>query len=404
MIIKKILTYCFIASPFCFYSCNNHDMLDNSESDSIPSQRYEVLLKSSNALEDYSEVYVFNGQTPRLDFFHHQVLEILKTSGFLKMKMPEGKWNAVIVGCNESNIKDKIQKPSFVASKAAMPMWVTQPINGLLPEVPEIRTALINGLTIEANSNKEINASLERNVAKVRVVLKDGIGFKVDGTHAFLLKKVPTTLAWDGSLFPNKKEPATSNVAMKKEVRFYASSVQGHQKSDIVDFIIPAHKSLNAADTTTHKLVLGLEFTTAGSTLFKKDIIVQTVPKNNQILLLNVTAKGGVEVSVDVQEWKTVTSTDSPSFYEMSLLNSDSKVVIFQMKMLQERNWWLSLEDKENFEFENAYVAFGQITESPVTIKVRRKTAGGARSTKLNLFVEGILDPIETFTINNLIQ
>lgn len=402
MILKNKYTFWFLTLLLCLYSCGDDAVVEGYVSSDASSPRVEVVLNTSNVASNNSEIYVFNGQEPKLDYYHHKVLNIERTPEYLKMKMPEGQWNAVIVGCNEVNIHSLLNMPEFVGTKSQMPMWVTQPANNLLPEVPQIRTALVDGLIIKEDRVENASATLDRNVAKVRVVLKDGVGFKVGGQHNFLLKKVPTSLSWDGSLHPNKNNPTISSLPMSKSVRLFAAEQAGHQKSDTIDFIIPAHKSKSATDTTTHKIVLGMKLTTIGSTVFEKDVIINTVPKDNKVLLVNLTAKGGVEVAIEVADWKTVSSTESLEMYKMILKSNDSKVAKYAMSMLQERNWWVTLDDTDNFEFTNTSTTFGQKTNSPVNIEVKRKTSGQTLSTSLNLHVDGLNGLVEKFSIKDL--
>lgn len=403
MILKNKYTFWFLTLLLCLCSCGDDAVIEDYVSVDASLPQIDVVLNTSNVASNNSEIYVFNGQEPKLDYYHHKVLNVVRTPEYLKMKMPEGKWNAVIVGCNESNIHPLLMMPEFSAPKAQIPMWVTQPVNNLLPEVPQIRTALVNGLVIKEDRVENAIASLDRNVAKVRVVLKDGVGFKVGGEHRFLLKKVPTSLSWDGSLHPNKTNPTVSTLPMSKAVKLFVASEAGHQKSDTIDFIIPAHKSLNVNDTTTHKIVLGMKLTTIGSTIFEKDVVINTVPKNNKVLLVNLTAKGGVEVSVDVADWTTVSSSDNLEMYKMVLKSNDTKVAKYAMSMLQERNWWVTLDDTDNFEFTDTSITFGQLTNNPVNIEVRRKTSGQARSTNISLHIDGLNGLVEKFSITNLI-
>lgn len=402
MIYRTKYTFWLFTLLFSFLSCSSEQVTDDMSAIVSSSAEVKMLLSTTDASVGYPEIYVFNGQVPKLDFFHHKVLEVTRTPDFLKMKMPQGNWNAVILSCNEANIHAHITKPEFNIVKSEMPMWVTQPINGILPEIPQIRTALVDGLVISENITQNASAVLERNVAKVRIVLKDGVGFRTDGSHTFSLKKVPTTLSWSGSLYPNKDTPTASAHPMTKSVRLFSSQLEGHQQSDTIDFIIPAHKSLNANDTTTHKIVLGMKLETLGSTIFEKEVTIATVPKNNKVLLLNLTAKGGVEVSVDVEDWTTIASTETPEMYKMSLLSSNSKSAKYAMSMMQERNWWVTLGDTDNFEFTDASKTFGQQTAIPATIEIQRKTGGQPLSTTLNLHVEGLDGLVAKYNVTDL--
>ncbi|MDR2955395.1 MAG: FimB/Mfa2 family fimbrial subunit [Prevotella sp.] len=389
---------------FLSYSCANED---NGMSEEIVPEGLQLKFGDvSDNIRNYTDIYVFNGQDPKINHFNYKVLNVERSGNNLKMDMKVGMWNLVLVGCNEIDIRSKLISPVRYPSikRDELPMWRTTPENNILPDVPEIRTALLDGVEILHNQDKDTQASLDRNVAKVRVVLADGVGFQIGAGHTFSLKNVPTTLAWDGSLYP-KDAPETTSYAMTKAVSFSASEdIQGHQKSDTIDFIIPAHRSSSPEDISTHRITLGVNFITAGGQNFVRDIEIQTVPKTNKILLLNLTAKGGVEVKVDVKDWVTVYSSNSLDMYTIERISNTSTMATYRMNMKQERNWWVTLEDTDNFEFVDESRTFGQLTASPVDIQVIRRTAGGALSTKLNLHISGFDGLREQYDITDLVQ
>ncbi|WP_165043584.1 FimB/Mfa2 family fimbrial subunit [Dysgonomonas sp. ZJ709] len=392
----------------CF-SCGNDELAPDSRAVEVPETGTKGLqinlFNVSDNIRDYSEVYVFNGEDPNTNFFHHKILNnnIERTSESLKMTTAVGKWNFVLVACSEMDIRSRLTPPTASFIRSNTPMWVTQPSGGILPDVPEIRVATINGITITEDTYETAEAILERNVAKVRVVLADGVGFKT-GAGTVSLKNVPTSLSWDGSLFPNKNTP-TVGVPMTKTFAISNSpSISGHQVSDTIDFIIPAHKSTSASDFSTHLITVQVNLKTAGSTDFIKEVVVPIPPKNNKILLVSLTAKGGVEVKVDVKDWATVVSNEDVDMYAMSQISTTATMATFSMNMKQERNWWVTLEDTNNFEFVDESKTFGQKTISPATIQVRRKTSGVALSTKVNLFISGLDGLKEQYVVNNLIQ
>jgi len=400
--IKYIVSIVILLSA-C-YACNNEG--DEVVGEIVPDGlelRFGVV---SDNIRNYTDIYVFNGQAPNEDYFNHKVLNVIREDDLLKMDMLVGKWNFVLVGCSDMDIRSKLISPAIAIPQArpGLPMWRTIPSGGLLPDVPEIRTGLKDGYTIVQDGTHKTEVSLDRNVAKVRVVLADGVGFKTGAGHTFSLKNVPTTLAWNGSLYPLRDSPEVASAPMTKAVSFSDSETQGHQKSDTIDFIIPAHRSTSLTDISTHKITFAVDFITAGGTHFIKEIEVPTAPKNNVIMLLNVTAKGGVEVKVDIKEWATVYSSNSLDMYTLESVSNTGTLATFSMNMKQERNWWVTLEDADNFEFVDGNATFGQLTTLPMDIQVRRKTAGVAMSTKLNLYISGFDGLREQYDIANLTQ
>lgn len=397
--IVSIFILCLIS-----YACSNEENEAISEDEVVRNGLQLKFGEVSDNIRNYTDIYVFNGEGAKANFYKYKIYDVARVGNNLKMDVLAGKWNIVLVGCNELDIRQKLIQPAVPTPKERkdLPMWQTVNVGNNLPDVPEIRTALINGIQIVKDQNHNAQASLERNVAKVRVVLADGVGFKIGGGHTVSLKNVPTTLAWDGSLYPGRDIPTITSYPMTKSATFSASTIQGHQKSDTIDFIIPAHRSTSPTDISTHKITLGVDFITAGGVSFKKDVVLQTVPKNNKILLVNVTAKGGVEVAIDIKDWETVVSTNNLDMYSLTSDSNTGTIATFKMNMKQERNWWVTLEDPVNFEFVDGSSSFGQLTTTPVNIQVKRKTAGAAMSTKLNLYISGFDNLREQYNVTNL--
>lgn len=397
----KYIISVFFFSFLCF-SCSDENQ-GNSE-EPFSSALYLRVDTISSDIGTNTDVYVFNAQGANVDYFHHKVLNMERFPGYMKMNIPSGTWNFVLVGCVESDIRSNLTYPAFSAAKSKLLMWQTLPENGVLPDVPEIRTSLIGNLTINTNEMHSVSASLERNVAKVRVVLGDGVGFAAGARHTVSLKDVPTCLSWSGGLYPDKDNPIVSNVPMTKTITFSESQVRGHMLSDTVDFIIPAHKQASSADISTHKIKLAVNFEKLSGYLFSKEVEIQTVPKSNCILLLTLTATGGIDVKVDIQDWKTVSSNPDLQLFDFSSIGNTGNLATYCMDMKQERNWWVTLDDTENFEFVDDVVTLGQFTASPVNIEVRRKTGGAAMSTKLNLFVSGFDGLYQQYDVVNLVK
>ena len=88
-----------------------------------------------------------------------------------------------------------------------MKLWETTPSGDVLGSVPEIRTGFIQAQRVVANQNNVSSETvlLTRNVAQVKVLIADAAGLDINGVHSFELKKVPTTINWDGGLYPSLK-------------------------------------------------------------------------------------------------------------------------------------------------------------------------------------------------------
>ena len=84
----------------------------------------------------------------------------------------------------------------------------------------------------------------------------------------------------------------------------------GHQYSDTLRFIVPAHKGtdyLNAlpTDTTTSHLKLSVDLASEGGTRFEKtDVVIPRVPRVNGILLVRIFLGGKLDVSTEILNWQ----------------------------------------------------------------------------------------------------
>ena len=178
--------------------------------------------------------------------------------------------------------------------------------------MPELRTASIDGQLVVGGQDNSVAGTtiLSRNVALVKVVIADAGGLDVNGTHNFELKDVPTTLNWEGGLFPTAKNPRVSTVPMTGIFRVKDStSLPGHQRSDTLYFIIPAHKgndylNANPKDTTESHMKVSVDLACEGGSRFQKtDVVIPRVPRVNGILLVRLLVGGKLDVTADVLGW-----------------------------------------------------------------------------------------------------
>ena len=179
--------------------------------------------------------------------------------------------------------------------------------------MPELRTAYITGQQVIAGQDNVASetALLSRNVALVKVVIADAGGLDINGTHTMKLTNVPTTLNWEGGLYPNKNNPTVSAEPMTGTFTIHNNTAMaGHQYSDTLRFIVPAHKGtdyLNAlpTDTTTSHLKLSVDLASEGGTRFEKtDVVIPRVPRVNGILLVRIFLGGKLDVSTEILNWQ----------------------------------------------------------------------------------------------------
>ncbi|MDR1504740.1 MAG: FimB/Mfa2 family fimbrial subunit [Prevotella sp.] len=257
-------------------------------------------------------IYVFTNT----DKFVEKKLNVVRNDNKLSTYMPVGISNLVLLTCN-TDIAGKVTLPPYGGANT-YPMWktgFTTSANEFLSQTPaELRYASLPNTVITENMKTEKQATLNRNVAKIQVILKDYTGF--DQIHsgrndyAFVdLLDVPTTLDWTGGYYPGKDNPDHSgNIPVREYFNF-----NSQLKADTVNFIVPAHRGADAfetqhIDTTTHKLRLRTSMPLKGQSYFgKTPVEISFVPKINRIIQLIVTFRGEPEtnlsINITVKDW-----------------------------------------------------------------------------------------------------
>lgn len=259
-----------------------------------------------------TQVYLFDGGVgSNNNRFNGKVQDVTYEAGRLKMPIAAGTWNVALVSANRE-IKRQLIAPVRTDQRASLKMWETATSGGVLPSMPELRTAYITGQRVVAGThNAAADAMLlTRNVALVKVVIADAGGLDLQGTHRLQLTHVPTVLNWNGGLYPNRRNPTVSRAPMSAYFSIRNNPHRnGRQLSDTLQFVIPAHKGVDylhayPTDTTTSHLKLNVSLACMGGTRYEKTAVtIPRVPRVNGILLVRLTMRGRVEVSTEVLEW-----------------------------------------------------------------------------------------------------
>lgn len=273
-----------------------------------------------------SQVYLFDGDGSHQGQFKMKVPRINYGTNQLSMTVDAGRWDIALVTAATS-LEGKLISPVRGSARSALKMWETTPENGVLPSMPELRTVLIKNQQVIANTNNTAaTGSIYRNVAKIRVSIVDASGLDITGTSTVELSNVPTTLNWDGGLYPSKTAPTVSSVPMKGTFTITnKASKPGSQESNVLEFIVPAHKGtdfLNASptDTTTNKIKLAIDLATVGGGRYKRqDVEITRVPRLNGILDVKLTIASNLDVSADVLTWLDTFINSDVSATQMQL-------------------------------------------------------------------------------------
>lgn len=309
--VKSFAAFTLIALLILLAGCSGDTI--TAEGDS-PAANVTMSLKSGTnpVFMGNASIYVFTGT----DQFVEKKLNVTVSGNKLFTYMPVGTWNLVLLTCS-SDISGQVIQPPYGGANT-FPMWKTgliAPANEFLSQAPgELRYEVLPNTAIIQDQLTTKQATLNRNVAKIQVILKTYTGFDAvspgQNNYAYVdLLDVPTTLDWQGRYYPDKNNP---EHAGNKPIREYFN-FDAQLKADTVDFIVPAHRGSDAFDlqhndTTTHKLRLRASMPLKGQSYFgKSPFEISFVPKINRIIQLVLTFRGepetNLDVKVTVKEW-----------------------------------------------------------------------------------------------------
>lgn len=263
-------------------------------------------------------IYVFTNQDKFVE--KKKNVSVNSSGDKLSTYMPVGVWNLALVTCNTNISKNIIHPPYGGAS--SYPMWrtgFTDQTGDFLAQTPaELRYDSLKNTVIVENLRTSKQAILNRNVAKIQVVLKKYTGFDPispgKNNDAFIeLLNVPTTLDWRGRYYPGKDNPEMSAKPIREYLNFKYNAIN-ELEADTIDFIVPAHRGTDAFgtvrnDTTKHKLSLKASMPLKGQSYFgKTPFEIPFVPKINSIIQIILTFRGepetGLDVKVTVKDWE----------------------------------------------------------------------------------------------------
>jgi hypothetical protein len=307
---KRIYTGLMGLLLFLAFACTD-DRESPGGTNGNPSLVFRMTRASADIINN-TQVYLFDGDGATAGQFRQKVPDVTYAADRLTMPVAAGTWDITLVSA-DGDVNSGLIQPVRGQARSSLKMWETRSAGGSLPSMPELRTAYITGQQVIAGQDNVASetALLSRNVALVKVVIADAGGLDINGTHTMKLTNVPTTLNWEGGLYPNKNNPTVSAEPMTGTFTIHNNTAMaGHQYSDTLRFIVPAHKGtdyLNAlpTDTTTSHLKLSVDLASEGGTRFEKtDVVIPRVPRVNGILLVRIFLGGKLDVSTEILNWQ----------------------------------------------------------------------------------------------------
>lgn len=216
----------------------------------------------------------------------------------LTFTLGEGRWNFALVSGMTSNVTDHIIEPVYGKKPEECVMFRNdfRDENGGLAQMPEIYTAFIKGVELSGKwviddltnvdhfePDKDYNypAQYTRNLAKVKVIFEKSEYLDVTALQNIEISNVPSTLSWDGTLYPSKYKPEISKTPLKGKIPLMP--VEGEDGkmtgAEELSFLIPAHRGTDyaspstAVDTTTSLLHLNVDLICDDGSQDRKSVV-----------------------------------------------------------------------------------------------------------------------------------
>ena len=267
----------------------------------------------TRAVYDNIQIYMFNGENnANRGIFRRKLLQIERNGNILTANnVPAGTWDLTLVTAQGDAEMNRLTDPLVGRFRKNEVMLELTPQGGVLPQAPEIMTGRVAGQLIQPNqTNSGPDTDLSRNVAMVRVVIKDPKGYSTTGPHKLTLGNIPTRLNWQGELMPDKTTPVTSGSGVGMTGEFTITDTGGGaQECDTLNFIVPAHKGsdfmlASPADTTTCKLDISVDLKTPTGNYVKGPVEIPITPKANKILVVTlIPTDAKLDVRFAVTPW-----------------------------------------------------------------------------------------------------
>lgn len=248
----------------------------------------------------------------------------------LTFTLGEGRWNFALVSGMTPDVTSHVTEPVYGKTPEECVMFRNdlRDANGGLADMPELYTAFIKGVEFSGKwvtddltnidhfePDKDYNypAQYTRNLAKVKVIFEKSEYLDVNSRQNIEISNVPSTLRWDGGLYPSRFNPEVSEVPLKGSIPLIA--VEGEEGrmtgAEEITWLIPAHRGTdyaspsNAVDTTTNLLHLNVDLICDdGSHVVKRDIILPRAPRMNGIYEVRVSYnKRQLNVATEIIPW-----------------------------------------------------------------------------------------------------
>jgi len=301
--------------------------------------------------------------------FSHQLLGITRTDMTLHTKYARtGFWDLVMVSPAGATLSPPVD--SRKSSEALMYTYNPGAVqaDGSRSKAHEIWHRLLRLPEITTNNTASKECAISRNMAMVRVIVDRAVDIDLASTeHTLELHGVPDKISWAGTLLrtvsPGVYETSLTNpdvLAQPLTGKFTFednSAVEtGTYKSDMLTFIIPAHRETDFwTDSKTQnndvqnilerKMSVSVSFTKASGGKFEKTADISHAHLCNRILEVHISMKDvNLELKTSVKDWDAQTV---PGDFGAPYLNvSDVETTVYDGAASRIYFWSNQLEDE----------------------------------------------------------
>lgn len=342
MAIKRLLILLLLL-PMLACAVDDGEIVDLDEnSESLTFNMFPM----TRAQMQNTQVYMFRGGAWSLPFDYRvpgfTSIEENAGEATFTMLAKVGPWYPVLVHAEQADLARLVQ-PHYGDRMGEAILWHNEPgTDGFLPQTPEIMTSHVDLVEVLENAESHATGELVRNVARVRVKIVDTYGMVLNPNeqHYIRLDGVPTTLRWDGGLWPSPQTPAVGMMGVPVEIFNPGEDPESPgnpiQTSSTAEFIIPAHKgydwfSTSPVDITEQRLMLHVDFVTADGMAATKSAEIDIVPMMNTTLDISV-------ILIPLEKDLTVTAEILP--WEEEYIDTDLGPTVIEVdKTMLEMSW-----------------------------------------------------------------
>lgn len=315
----------------------------------------------NEAILDNMRLYCFSqGGTPLAgnggswdSQFDNQILGVKRTGMTLNANaVKTGDWDLVMVSAKDVTLTPPI---SVKKSSEAL-MYTYDPgavqADGSRNKAHEIWYRMLRIPTVTSGNKTTASCGISRNASMVRVVVDRAVDIDMSAgaEHRFELHDVPDKISWSGTLLrttgPGTYETSKTNpdvlpqpLTGKFTFEDNSSVETGTYKSNILNFIIPAHRETDfwtdntnpksiVQDTLVHRMSVFVSFAKASGGRFEKTAEINRATRCNGILEVHLKMKDvNLELSTTIVPWK---EESVPGDFEAPYLNiSDVETTVY---------------------------------------------------------------------------